>query len=197
MQDCKPTATPAELTPLIKPSNDSTLPDVPYRQAIGSLMYLMLGSRPDIAQALSKVAQFATCYDHTHWTAVKRIIRYVRGTINHALTLGGLSRGHNFVLTGSCDADWGGDPNDRRSTSGYIFLLNSQVISWNSHKQATVATSSTQAEYQALSSAVKEAIWIRMLLTEIGFHQTITTTIQQDNQSTIALAHNPIIVWTS
>ena len=82
--------------------------------------------------------------------------------------------------------------NDRRSTTGYIFLLNMHVVSWQMHKQTSVATSSTQAEYQALSSAIKEAIWIRMFMKEIGFTQTIATKIQQDNQSTIALAHNPI-----
>ena len=81
---------------------------------------------------------------------------------------------------------------DQRSTTGYVFMLNSHVISWQSRKQTSVATSSTQAEYQSLSSATKEALWLRMFLEEIGFKQQDATVIQQDNQSTISLAHNPI-----
>ena len=94
-------------------------------------------------------------------------------------------------LTSSCDADWGGDLTDRRSTTGYVFLLNNHIISWRSHKQIAVATSSTKAEYQALSSATKESIWLRMFMGEIGFHQNSPTPIEQDNQSAIALAQNP------
>src|SRR4051794_20580211 len=157
-------------------------------------MYLMLSSRPDISAAINKVAQFSCSYDNTHWTAVKRIIRYVKGTIDFALELGGLSRGPNverIILTGSCDADWAGDLNDHWSTSGYVFLLNDHVISWQTHKQTSVATSSTQAKYQALSAMTKEAIWLRTFLTEISFKQENATQIQQDNQSTIMIANNP------
>ena len=157
-------------------------------------MYLMLATRPDISAALNKVAQFSTNYDSTHWTAIKRIFRYLRGTSDITLTLGQsrFSRGFNnkIELTGSCDADWGGDLNDRRSTTGYIFAINNNIVSWQTHKQTSVATSSTQAEYQALSSATKEALWIRHFLDEIGFKQN-TTQIQQDNQSAITLANNP------
>ena len=159
----------------------------------------MLGTRPDITSSLTKLAQYATNYNNTHWTATKRIFRYIRGTSNYALWLGkSIDRNLNskqnpseIILTSACDADWARDLDDRRSTSGYIFLLNDHVISWQTHKQQSIATSSTQAEYQALSSATKESIWLRTLLAEIGFKQEHPTTILQDNQSTIALANNP------
>ena len=191
MADSKPMSTPADIsTKLIKPTTDKN-PDVPYRQAIGSLMYLMIVTRPDIAAALNKVAQFSTNFDQSHWTATKRILRYLKGTIEHGLTIGGQSPNNTIELSGSCDADWAGDLDDRRSTSGYVFLLNDHVISWKTHKQAAVATSSTQAEYQALSEATKEALWLRTCLTELGFKQPTATRIEQDNQSTIAIANNP------
>jgi hypothetical protein len=129
-----------------------------------------------------------------HWTAIKRIIRYIKGTINYVLTLGGSNENRNqrITLQGSSDADWASDPNDRRSTSGYIFLINKHTISWQSRKQQSVATSSTEAEYQALASATSESLWLRTLLSELNFKQTHPTNIQQDNKSTIALAYNPI-----
>ena len=194
MSSCNTTSTPADPNiKLTKPSEEKSINDKPYQQAIGSLMYLMLATRPDITAALTKLSQFATSYDITHWTALKRIFRYIKGTQQYALTLGGLSgrNGNEIVLSGSCDADWAGDADDRRSTTGYIFLLNNHVISWQTHKQTSVATSSTQAEYQALSSATKEAIWLRSLLAELDFKQANPTAIQQDNQSAIALANNP------
>jgi hypothetical protein len=163
-------------------------------------MYLMLATRPDISVALNKCAQFLNDHDSSHWIATKRILRYIKGTSELSLALGGTNRsGTNNsnasdtpLLTGSCDADWGGDLIDRRSTTGYVFLLNDHPVSWRSHKQTSVATSSTEAEYQALSSAVKETIWLRMFMNEIGFPQQAPTMIQQDNQSTISLAHNPM-----
>ena len=171
------------------PKEDNIL----YRQAVGSLMYLMLGMRPDISFAVNKVAQYSTCYDNTHWTAMKRIFRYIKGTANHTLILGGSNLSRSSIsLSGSCDADWAGDLDDRRSTTGYLFHVNHGCISWQTHKQASVATSSMQAEYQALSTATKEAIWLWELLKELNFAQQESTPIQQDNQSTIALAHNPI-----
>ena len=195
MAECNPTATPSDPSiRLAKPSEETPINQTtPYRQAIGSLMYLMLATRPDIAASLSKAAQYATNYDSTHWTAVKRIIRYIKGTADYALTLGKSSGNkEEILLTGSCDADWGGDLDDRRSTTGYVFMLNSHVISWQSRKQTSVATSSTQAEYQSLSSATKEALWLRMFLEEISFKQQDATVIQQDNQLIISLTHNPI-----
>ena len=192
MVDCNPTCTPADPSiKLSKPLENEIINDKPYQQAIGALMYLMLATRPDITAALTKLSQFAISYSSTHWTALKRIFRYIKGTANNTLVLGGLSGSTQpIILKGSCDADWAGDTDDRRSTTGYIFLINNHAISWQTHKQNSVATSSTQAEYQALSSATKEAIWLRNLLEELGFRQQEPTTIQQDNKLTITLVNN-------
>ena len=163
-------------------------------------MYLMLCTRPDLSQSVIKVSQFSTNFNNTHWTAVKRILRYVKGNKDIVLTLGSRLSGGSMhseqsdpiILFGSCDSDWAGDLDDRRSTTGYLFFINNGPVSWSTRKQTSVATSSTQAEYQALSSAVKEAIWLRTFLKELGFSQSSLTIIHQDNQSTIALAKNPI-----
>ena len=157
-------------------------------------MYLQLATRPDISFALNKCSQFATNYTETHWTALKRIIRYIKGTSDYSLILGGLPEKHNqpIVLQGTSNADWASDVNDQRSTSGYLFSINQHTISWQSRKQQSVATSSTEAEYQALASATSESLWLRTLLSELNFTQEQPTTIQQDNRSTIALAHNQI-----
>ena len=215
MDNCNPSGTPADTSVnLTKPKKienegspnvieveveDNNL-KIPYRQAVGSLMYLMLCTRPDLSQSVIKVSQFSTNFNNTHWTAVKCILRYVKGTKDIVLTLGSRLSGGSMhseqsdpiTLFGSCDSDWAGDLDDRRSTTGYLFFINNGPVSWSTRKQTSVVTSSTQAEYQALSSAVKEAIWLRTFLKELGFSQLSPTIIHQDNQSTIALAKNPI-----
>ena len=155
----------------------------------------MLGMRPDIIYAVNKVTQYSTGYGNAHWTTVKWIFRYIKGTADYTLVLGGYDNdlsGRNVRLTGACDADWANDLDDRRSTTGYLFYINGGCISWQIRKQTSVATSSTQAEYQALSTATKEAVWLRELLNELRYAQTDPTPIYQDNQSTIALAYNPV-----
>src|SRR3954469_16406153 len=187
--------TPSDTSNPLQKASDTNVsdPNVPYRQAIGALTYLMLATRPDIAMALNKAAQYSSNHNETHWTAVKRILRYIKATATFKLTLGNHNTSNQeIILSGAADSDWAGDTNDRRSTSGYLFFLNDGLISWQSRKQNSVATSSTQAEYHSLSTAAKESIWIRQFLTEIGHQQSKPTTILQDNQSTIALAHNPI-----
>ena len=194
MTDANPSSTPSDVNvKLQKPQQDNIAPNIPYRQAVGSLMYLMLTTRPDIAAALNKISQYSSNFDNSHWTAAKRILRYIKGTRNHGLSLGGNSKSKSDVeLLGYCDSDYAGDLDDRRSTTGYLFFINECLVSWQTHKQATVATSTSQAEYQAVSSASREAIWLRTLLNELGFRQQNTTTIHQDNMSSISLAHNPV-----
>jgi hypothetical protein len=150
-------------------------------------MYCMLGTRPDIAYAVGALSQFSSNPGKAHWQAVKRVMRYLQGTKEMCLTYSAAIK-----LIGYTDADWGGDHDDRRSTSGYIFLLGDGVISWSSKKQRTVALSSTEAEYMAATQATKEAVWLRNLLFELGYPQhDHPTTIFADNQSCIALAKNP------
>ncbi|KAL1582041.1 hypothetical protein WHR41_09299 [Cladosporium halotolerans] len=191
MDDAKPAATPMETggAPLEKQLTETATPMevVRYQSAVGSLMYLMTATRPDIAFAVSMVSRFAQSPSDSHWKAVKRIMRYLRGTASRGVTLGGGSA----KLTGYSDADWGGDHATRRSTSGYIFMMGGGPISWCSKRQATVALSSCEAEYIALTQATKEAVWLRLLLTELGVPDAEPTRILADNQGAMALAKNP------
>ncbi len=127
-------------------------------------MYVMLGTRPDITFAVSVVSRYASNPDSTHEKALKRIFRYLRGTIALKLTYqGALSE-----LSGYTDADWAGDYGTRRSTSGYVFSLGSAAISWSSKRQTTVALSTCEAEYMGQTQAVKEAIWLERLLNDLA-----------------------------
>lgn len=165
---------------------DTTL-QAQYQSAIGSLMYIGLGTRPDISFAIQHLSQFSSHPTPVHWTAVKRVIRYVKGTPDVGLSYGPTGT-EGLVLTGYSDADWAGDENDRKSVSGYVFLLGRNILTWGAKKQATVALSSMEAEYMALSYATREAIWLRNLLGELGLVQGEPTQIYVDNQGTISFA---------
>jgi hypothetical protein len=131
----------------------------PYRQLIGSLVYLALGTRPDIANTVQHLSQFLQNPGpgRNHWDAAIRTVRYLKGTRTLGLTLGG----HQPIrLVGMTDSDYANCPDTRRSVSGYCFKLRAGVISWSSRKQPTVATSTCEAEYMATCHAAKEAIWL-------------------------------------
>lgn len=190
MMECKPVGTPMEGKLLKNQVADETKEklDVPYRQAVGSLMYAMVGTRPDIAVAVSSVSRFLENPEQEHWIAVKRIMRYLRGTLNYGLKY---KAGMDIDLVGYCDADWAGDVQTRKSTTGYLFMLSDCCVTWNCRRQPTVALSSTEAEYMATCAAGREVMWLRGLLEEVGFAQK-QTTLFADNQSCILLAKNPV-----
>ena len=203
MLDSKPVATPlATGTQLLKsdcPTTDEqrqAMSSVPYQSAIGAIMYAMLGTRPDIAYAVTVLSQFSHNPGPTHWAAVKRLLRYLRGTMDFKITYAGLPDAqidiHSFpVLSGYCDADWGSDLNDRRSITGYVFTLAGGAISWQSKKQPTVALSSVEAEYMASTQATKEALWWRTFFKELGSSMTTPSQLFSDSQGSMALAKNP------
>jgi len=199
MENCHAVGTPmdvnARLTREMEPTTDAErreMSSVPYRSAVGSLMYAMVGTRPDIAAAVGALSRFMQNPGHAHWIAVKRVLRYLKGTLDWALHLGGDPAG-GVRLHGYCDSDWAGDVDDRRSTTGFYFSLGSGSITWSSKRQATVALSSTEAEYVAASTAARELIWLRCLLAEVGLIQTVPTVILGDNQGCIALTKNPVL----
>jgi len=132
--------------------------NISYSSAVGSLMYLMVCTRPDIAQAVSVVSRYLACPEKGHWEAVKWIFRYLKGTINAHLEFGG-----NEILMGYVNSDL----DKRRSLTGYGFTLGGCAISWKSTLQSTVTLSSTEAEYMAITEAIKEAIWLKAFLGEI------------------------------
>jgi hypothetical protein len=153
-------------------------------------MYAMLGTRPDLAYAVGKLSQFSSKPDPSHFAALKRVFRYLNGTVSLALKYSPDTT-QAFQLHGYSDADWAGEKSDRRSTRGYLFYVNNCLISWSSKRQPTVALSSCEAEYMALTQAAKETIWLRQLLSEINFPQIDSTIISEDNKSAIALAYDP------
>ena len=124
-----------------------------------------------------------------HYVAVLRILRYLKGTIFDGLHFSSHS---SLTLQAYSDADWAGDPTDRRSTTGYCFMLGDSLISWRSKKQTVVARSSTEAEYRALAATTAELIWLRWLLQDLGIDCSAATQLHCDNQSAIQIAHNDV-----
>ena len=190
LQDCKPVNSPADENSKLKKMQDDELfkPCFPYREIVGSLMYAMVCTRPDIADAVGSVSKYCERHNNEHWIAAKRVVKYLKTTSKYAIKFNGNEASE---LVGYADANWASDPDTRKSTTGYVFLLNGGAVSWNSKRQTTVATSSTEAEYMSLYSAVQEAIWLRRLLKDLKYESSGAIKIYQDNQGTIALAKNP------
>eukprot|EP00733_Pompholyxophrys_punicea_P000254 Pompholyxophrys_punicea_v1_NODE_55_length_4195_cov_3.523671.p1 type:complete len:835 gc:universal NODE_55_length_4195_cov_3.523671:1568-4072(+) len=163
---------------------DSSPPitDVPYRSLVGSLLYLAMGTRMDIAYAVGVASRALEKPTQAHWELAKRILRYLKGTIDYGIRF--LVDGNLF---GYCDSDWAGDKNTRRSTSGYLFFFAGGPVSWRSSLQRTVALSSTEAEFISAALAVQECLWLRSLLTELNI-ELETTILNEDNQGCILLS---------
>ena len=190
MENCKPVSTPLEPGRKFQQLSSSDEPfDVQtYQQAIGCLTYISTATRPDIAAAVGALSQYMSKPSKDHWMGVKRILRYLKGTLKYGLQFS--AQEEKPELFGYTDADWAGDVDTRRSTSGYVFQIGSGTVSWSSRKQQTVAKSSTEAEYVALSSATQEAVWLRRLMKDLGRQMDAPTTIYEDNQGAIELAKN-------
>lgn len=190
MQDCKAVSTPLETNFQVKCDNIGCeeVPQKDYQSAIGALMYLAITTRPDIIHSVSKLAQRNVNPHSEHMQAVKRILRYLRGTINTRIVY----RAGEKSIEGFVDADWGGSTLDRKSYSGFIFFVGDCPVSWQSVKQSCVALSSTEAEYMAMSEAAKEAIFLKRLLEEIGYTLGEAVILNVDNQGAEKLASNPV-----
>ena len=124
---------------------------------MGSLIYLTI-TRPDLAYVVHLVSQFMSAPRFTHYAVLLHILRYIKGTLFHGLHFSAQS---SLELRAYTDANWAGDPTDRRSTTGYCFLLGSSLISWRSKKQSVITCSSTKAEYRALTDTTSELLWLR------------------------------------
>ena len=148
-----------------------------YRRLVGSLVYLTV-TRPDISYVVHQVSQYLSAPRSTHYAAILRILRYLKGTLFHSLFYSAQSP---LVFHAFSDTDWAGDPTDRRSTTGYCFLLGSSLISWRSKKQTFVACFSTEAEYRALTDTTSELLWLRWLLTDLGVSTSSATPLYCDN----------------
>ena len=190
MDKCKGVKTPCDK--FIESNEDDKLIESKlYRSAVGSLVYAMMATRPDLSWSVSKLSQYLGKPTEAHWIAVKRVFRYINTTITHGLSF---MKTDDLKLVGYSDSDWGSSI-DRRSTTGYCFMLSVQggAISWKTRRQPTVALSSTEAEYMALSAATQEALYLKKLVREID--QNLSEhciTIHEDNQGAIALVDNPV-----
>ncbi|CAJ2661706.1 unnamed protein product [Trifolium pratense] len=192
MDNCKPIGSPmVSSCRLTKFGTGAMTNATLYRSTVGALQYATL-TRPDIAYSVNKVCQFMAHPLESHWKAVKRILRYLKGTLNHGLLLQPSLSSPPFSLRAYSDADWATDQDDRRSTSGSCIYFGSNLISWASKKQQLVARSSTEAEYRSMANTTAELLWIQSILQElqVSYH---TPTLLCDNLSAVSLAHNPVL----
>ena len=187
MKDCKALDTPAIVPP--NAASPALGRDIPYMEAVGSLNYLATCSRPDLAFAVSQIARHMHAPTEENWTAVKRIFRYLQGTKTLCLFYSSTP----IPLTGYSDASYAPEATDRKSTSGYVFMKNGGAISWKSKKQPIVSLSSMEAEYIALCTAGKEAIWLRQLEADLKSSPAKSIVLNEDNQAAIKLAKNSIM----
>lgn len=190
MNECRPVNTPMEPgTKLQKEEGKSGEPaeSVPYRQLVGALMYLAVGTRPDISHAVSALSQFNDCHEEQHYKAAKRVLRYLAKTRELGLQYVKSSEPAAMFV----DADWGNCIVDRKSYTGYAFVMNGAAVSWESRKQPTVALSSTEAEYMALSDATKEALYMKRLLNDFG-RELDAVPLRNDNVGAQKLVSNPM-----
>lgn len=163
----------------------------PYAHAVGSLMYLAVSSRPDISYAVGVLCRFNSNPGLAHWTAVKHLFRYLKSTLDYKLTYSPDPSCSEMFQTFS-DADHGGNPDNGRSTTGYLVKMGTGAICWGSKLQGMVSLSTTEAEYIAACTAGQEILWLRNLLTEFGYDLSPTpSTMFIDNQSAIAVGKNP------
>lgn len=190
MSDCKSISTPLDMNfKGLKSKLIDKKWETPCRKLIGCLMYAVIGSRPDLCISVNILSRFQNKPNEELWKNLKRILRFIQGTIDLKLVYKRNSSAP--ILQGYVDADWAPEHSERKSTSGYVFKVFGATISWNSCKQQTVALSSTEAEYVALSVGISEACWIRNIIKDLHIPLQEATTILEDNQAAIRVAKNP------
>jgi hypothetical protein len=194
METALPSSTPMETltlsnsdSPVVGSDEWIYMQTVPYRETIGSLSDICRKTRPDIAYSVSVASRYLANPGKKHWAHVKRIIRYLKGTKDYVLLLDPGSS--PLTLYGFTDADWGGELDSSKSTSGYGFFYGKALFSSRSQTQSVTATSSTHAEYIAAYHSAAECIWARSFLQELGLISPNATTIYCDNEAAIKIAH--------
>jgi hypothetical protein len=192
LTDSKPHDIPLNHSlPLVPAAPDDKLCDqTSYQELTGSLNYLAITSHPDITSAVSKLCQFNSKLTFTHLKEGKHVLRYAIHTCHYSLKFGiGINKNHELKLVGYADADYGGRLINRKSMTGYIFIFNCGPISWSSRKQPTVAMSTMEAEYMALSDTIRKLLSRMYYITELGISTIQPTVLFSDNQAAIVLAH--------
>jgi hypothetical protein len=188
MSACKPCSTPVDLHSKLSAEGPPVGDATQYRSLAGALQYLTF-TRPDIAFAVQQICLYMHDPREPHLAALKRILRYLQGTMSLGLTMHRSSPTELVVYT---DADWAGCPDTRRSTSGYAVFLGDNLVSWSSKRQHTVSRSSAEAEYRAVANGVAEATWLRQLLLELHHLPRRATLVYCDNVSAVYLSSNPV-----
>ena len=183
MAECHSTATPVDTHAKLSAQDGSE-----YRSLAGALQYLTL-TRPDLAYAVQQVCLFMHDPREPHMALIKRILRYVKGTLSSGLHIG---IGSVQSLTAYYDADWAGCPDSRRSTSGFCIYLGDNLVSWSSKRQTTVSRSSAEAEYRVVAHAVAECCWLHQLLQELHVPLASATIVYCDNVSAVYMTANPV-----
>ncbi|CAK1600987.1 unnamed protein product [Parnassius mnemosyne] len=186
MQDANCNKIPVDPHTTLEMGTEASDKNIPYREAVGSLMHLAVESRPDIMYGVSLVSRYLNCYDQTHWNVVKKILRYLKRTKDYGLCY--LPSKSN--LEAYSDADYAKDTSTRRSLTGYVFMKNEAAVTWATQRQHSVALSTTEAEFMAACSATKEAIWLKRLLMDINEFNQNSICLNIDNKSAICLIKN-------
>ena len=207
LASCKPASTPfPSAVSTLPAASSNSLPDVSdadlvtrYQRLVGCLLYLAIATRPDLSYYAMWLGQFNATPTRSHFLSAKHVLRYLAGTKTLALCLGGSSPRVPSTLSGylqnvGCtDADWASDTVDRRSISGYSFYFQGSLVSWSAVKQKSIALSSTEAEYYAMTHAFKEALWLRTFLSVLKFPVPRPFPILSDNQAACSLSNSPAI----
>jgi histone deacetylase 1/2 len=191
MDSCRPVTTPMSVQEKLSADQGTTLNEddaFTYRSTVGGLQYLTL-TRPDMSYAVNKVCQYLSKPTSAHWEAVKRILRFVKGSADIGLRI---RKSSSSLLSVFTDADWAGSTDDRRSTGGFAVFYGPTLISWSARKQPTVSRSSTEAEYKALANGTAEVIWIQSLLRELNVPQPRAPVLWCDNLGATYLTANPM-----
>ena len=193
MANCKPISTPMEpgIGNILMPSEDQADKETIswYQSLVGSLMWPAMHTRPNIAYAMGVLSRYCSNPGADHCSHLQRVLRYISGTLTRGLIF---RRDSDEDITGYSDSDFAGLKDGRRSTGGYVFMLAGAPISHSSKLQPTVALSSCEAEYMALTEATKEALWCSRFLNELGFREAnLPILLRGDNQGAIALTENP------
>ena len=191
MENCNPISTPLDSKIKLEPNKEQASRDEIkwFQGIIGSLLYITLGTRPDLAYSVIKLARYASNPSNNHIILVKRILRYLKATIDYNIIY---NKSSTRYISGYCDSDYAGDIATAKSTLGWIFLIAGSPISWKSKLQTIIAQSTTEAEYIAINSVSKEAVYIKNLMTELDVYNQAKFPIYTDNQGALALAQNPV-----
>ena len=195
MANCNPSKVPADPHSCLVKSPKAAAEggnsnSTAYRALLGSLLYVAVMTRPDISYAVIAASRHCENPDKSHWKAAKLVLAYLAGTSRYGLCYSKTNVPNE--LTGYADSDFAGCKDTRRSTSGMLFSLNGAPVGWKSHLQKPVAQSTAEAEYYAAGHASKDIVWLRNVLSQLGLDQTGPTTLFCDNQSAMAMVHNPV-----